>query len=62
MDNFCLRCNMSEEEQLKCLANDVDALINRYREEFNISYATVVAVLTFKTHMMCQEAARQKED
>jgi len=53
---------MSEEEQLKCLANDVDALINRYREEFNISYATVVAVLTFKTHMMCQEAARQKED
>jgi hypothetical protein len=53
---------MSEKEQVDQLASDVDAMINRYRTEYDLSYASVVGVFQMKIHMLCEEAADRSEE
>jgi hypothetical protein len=47
---------MSESEQITALGADLDALIERYREEFDLTYAAVVGCLHIKAHLLCMEA------
>lgn len=52
---------MTEKEQIKHLADDVDKLIERYRTEYDLSYAAAVGVLQMKAHLLCAETIALRE-
>lgn len=47
---------MTDKEQTEAFADDLDKLVERYRQEFDISYAQVVGTLIMKSHLLCNEA------
>lgn len=47
---------MTEETQTQRLANEVDNLIDRFRAEYDMTYASVVGVLQMKIHLLCNES------
>lgn len=47
---------MSREEQQNAFGDALDRLIERFRDEFELTYADVTGVLSLKLHFMCQEA------
>jgi hypothetical protein len=53
---------MSHQEQLEHFANELDALVQRFRHEYDVDYATVIACLQMKIHLLCVEAAERGED
>lgn len=52
---------MTEEEQIKQFGDELDAMINRARQEYDISYGAVVGALYFRIHALCDEAKRKHE-
>lgn len=50
---------MTDKQQTDAFANDIDNLVERYRNEFEISYAQLVGVLQMKIHLLCAEAAER---
>lgn len=52
---------MEEKEQTNAFADDLDRLVDRYRNEFDMTYASVVGALQMKIHLLCQEAANLNE-
>lgn len=48
---------MTEGEQITHFANDLDKLVDRYRAEYDLTFASVVGVLQMKSHLMCMEAS-----
>lgn len=52
---------MTHKEQTEAFSNDLDALIDRYRQEFDLSYAIVVGVLNMKIWLLCAEATEDEE-
>lgn len=53
---------MKRDEQVTHLANELDALIDRFRSEYDMSYAAVVGVLHMKAHLLCEEATAADAD
>lgn len=54
---------MTEGEQIDHIANDLDRLIDRYRKEYDMTYASVIGVLHMKIYLLSAEAAdRMGED
>jgi hypothetical protein len=53
---------MDDKEQTKAFAGDLDALVERYRSEFDLTYAVVIGVLYLKAHMMAEEASETTEE
>lgn len=53
---------MTEKEQTTAFANDLDSLVERYRVEFDMTYAAVVGTLQMKQWLMCREAAESESD
>jgi hypothetical protein len=53
---------MTDKEQTMAFADDLDKLCERYRAEFDMSYAQVVGVLVMKSHLLCDEASEQGEE
>jgi hypothetical protein len=53
---------VSDKEQTDHFANDVDKLVERYRSEYEMSYATTVGVLQMKIHLLCAEAAERGDE
>lgn len=53
---------MTEREQITHLSNEIDKLINRYRDEYDLSYAAVVGILQMKSHLLMSEAAEDDSD
>lgn len=53
---------MTEKEQIDHFANDVDALVERYRKEYDISYAAVVGVLEMKKWLLCHETKERADE
>lgn len=53
---------MSDKEQTDHFANDVDALVERYRSEYEMSYAATIGVLQMKIHLLCAEAAERGDE
>lgn len=47
---------MSESEQIQHFANELEALVNRFRAEYNMTYASILGVLYLQAHMLCQES------
>lgn len=53
---------MDAKEQLLAFANDLDRLVDRYRDEFDLDYGSVVGILFMKAHLLSDEAVAQHED
>jgi hypothetical protein len=53
---------MSEREQAKAFAEDLDRLVNRYRDEFELTYGSVVGVLFIKASLLSLEAEKGEGD
>lgn len=53
---------MSDAEQISAFATELDALVERYREEFDLTYAAVVGALHMKAFEICREAEETLED
>lgn len=52
---------MSEKEQIDAFADDIDKLVDRYANEFDMTYAAAIGVLQMKIHTIC-DAALGRED
>jgi len=50
---------VDQQSQTSAFADDLDCLIERYRQEFDVTYASVVGVLFMKAHLLCQEAENE---
>ncbi len=46
---------MDANEQTRRFAEDLDKLVDRYSDEYDVTYAQVVGVLTMKAHSICHE-------
>lgn len=53
---------MNDKEQIDAFADDIDKLVERYRQEFEITYAAVVGVLFLKAHLICNEASDRSDE
>jgi len=53
---------MSHNDQTNAFADDLDKLVERYRQEFEITYAQVVGCLQLKIHTLCAEAASRRDE
>jgi len=53
---------MSESEQIQHFADEIDKLVDRYRSEYEIAYASITGVLQMKIHLLCQEASDRDEE
>lgn len=53
---------MTEKEQTDHFANEIDRLVDRYRSEYEMSYASVVGVLQMKIHLLCDEASERSDE
>lgn len=53
---------MSDQEQIFAFADDIDQLVQRYRDEFEMTYAAVVGVLFMKAQLLCSEAEDREEE
>lgn len=47
---------MDETEQIIAFENELEALVHRYRHEFNMHYASVIGVLHIQAHVLTREA------
>lgn len=47
---------MTDREQIQAFADDLDRLVERYRDEFEISMAGVIGALEFKQFTLMSEA------
>lgn len=54
---------MTEGEQIEHLGTDLDRMIDRYRLEYDMTYAAMIGVLHMKIYLLSVEAAaRFNED
>lgn len=53
---------MTETDQINHFADDLDNLVDRYRNEYDISYAAIVGTLHMKAHLLCDEASDRSEE
>lgn len=53
---------MTDTEQKKAFADELDRLVERFRQEFEIPYTSVCGVLMLKTHLLFQEAINLKNE
>lgn len=53
---------MSDKDQITCFGDDIDKLVKRYRNEFEMTYAGIVGVLHMKAHLLCSEAEERFRD
>jgi len=47
---------VSRIQQVAAFANDLDNLVDRYEQEFDLTYVEVIGVLHLKTHLLCRDA------
>lgn len=53
---------MTEKDQIDALSDELDKLINRFCDEFDLARASAVGVLMFKAHTIMRDAEKQGED
>lgn len=53
---------MNHTEQITAFADDIDRLVERYRNEFDLTYASVIGVLFMKAHLLCNEAGDREDE
>lgn len=52
---------MDNDQQVMALADDLDKLIERYRIEFDLTFAAVIGVLEAKKWFLIREAEKLKD-
>lgn len=52
---------MDNDDQVMALADDLDKLVQRYRIEFDLNFASVVGVLEAKKWFLIREAEKLKD-
>jgi hypothetical protein len=52
---------MDRKQQVEHFANDLNGLIERYRQEYDLTYADILAALQMRQWMLCQEIYGPKE-
>jgi hypothetical protein len=53
---------MDRRLQVTQFANEIDRLVDRFRSEYDLTYAEAVGVLTMKTHLLCAESAERGDE
>lgn len=53
---------MTDAKQIEHFADSLDALIDRHRCEYDLSYAAVIGVLEMKVHSLLHENEEAQED
>ncbi len=53
---------MTDKEQTDAFAGDLDKLVERYRQEFQVSYAIVIGTLQIKIWLLSHEANERREE
>lgn len=47
---------MNDKQQINAFAEEIDRLVDRYRKEFDLSYASVIGVFFMKAQILCSES------
>ncbi len=50
---------MTDQEQQFHFADELDKLVDRFRQEYDVSYASIIGTLHMKAHLICAEAAER---
>ena len=53
---------MTEAEQRDNFCNDLDALLNRYAEEYDLPASVIIAALAFKQHQLIHQTLQAAEE
>lgn len=53
---------MTQREQCSHFGDDLDRLVDRYRDEYDMTMASVVGVLHMKAWLLCEEAGESNDD
>lgn len=53
---------MKEADQVEMFAGELDKLVYRFAEEFELTYAAIVGALQMKSHALCAEAMAPDDD
>jgi hypothetical protein len=53
---------MNDREQLQHFADELDKLVDRYREEYEISFGAIIDALQMKSYLLCQEAQSREDE
>lgn len=53
---------MTDKEQTDHFSNELDALVERFRNEYELSYSIVVGTLQMKIHLLCKEAQERSDE
>ena len=53
---------MSENDQIKQFSDELDAMVNRFRSEYDLTYASIVGVLQMKSFLLCEEASERADE
>lgn len=54
--------SMTRQDQQSAFSSELDRLVERFRQEFDLTYADIAGVLTLKLHCMCQEAYEYEDE
>ncbi len=53
---------MDDKEQVFHFGDDLDRLVDRYRQEYDMTYAAIVGTLFMKAHLLCGEASGREDE
>ncbi len=47
---------MDQKEQQVAFSNELESLIDRFRSEYDLTYASIVGVLQITAYLLCRES------
>lgn len=53
---------MDHKEQIQHFADELDRLVERFRSEYDLTYAATVGALMMKAHLLMAEAADREDE
>jgi len=53
---------MSEKEQTYAFGHELDNLVDRFRSEFEMTYAAIIGTLIMKANLLTSESVEEEEE
>lgn len=53
---------MDQTEQTNHFGDELDKLVDRFRKEYDISYASVIGTMQMKIYLLCSEAEERADE
>ena len=53
---------MSEKEQTYAFGHELDSLVDRFRSEFEMTYASIIGTLIMKANLLTSESTEEEEE